>query len=798
MKKQTQFFIPEIPTIFTIFGATGDLMEHKIVPSLFFLYKQKRLPKHLKIFGFARREISNKDFRKKVFTILQEMNFVKQEKQAQKFLELFEYIKGDFADSKSFEKLGDKVKEIENEWKICVNKLYYLATPPNFIHDIVSNLKKTKLSDPCGGNFGWARIIVEKPIGYDKKSALELEKILSILKDEQIYRIDHYFGKEMVQGIFNFRFSNNFLEEDWNNKHIEKIEIKLLESVGAENRGNFYDKVGALRDVGQNHLLSVLALLTMDDPKDANAESVREMREKLLSQITIMNTEEIKQNTFRAQYEEYDKIVGVEKSSETETYFKLKLNIESLRWSDVPIFIESGKRVGPAKKEVVVTFKDRKPCIWCQPTGPAKNKVVFSFAPKQEINIEFWQRTPGFVDVLEKRNFNFLLYKRKSKFPYVEEYAKLFFDAIQGQQRWFLTKQEVFSQWEIVDPIVKAWRDREVSLHNYKPDDKEIINIADDFFLTNEKNFKKEIAIVGLGRMGGGLAQNLLEKGWKVVGYNKTSEVTKNLESVGLIGTVNVKEMVEKLTQPRIVWLMLPNGKPVDDTIFDKKTGLVNFLEKGDIIVDGGNSFFQDSIKREKALSKYGIHFLDAGVSGGPSGARKGACVMVGGDKKVFKYIEPLFKDMSLTNGYEFFSGSGAGHFVKMVHNGIEYGMMQAIGEGFNIMKKSSYKLDLQKVASVYNNGSVIESRLIGWLYDAFEIYGTGLNKISGKVDHTGEGAWTINTAKAMSLKAKVIEEALEFRKQSQESPDYAGQVVSALRGQFGQHSVEKIKTISK
>jgi len=512
----------------------------------------------------------------------------------------------------------------------------------------------------------------------------------------------------------------------------------------------------------------------------------------LLSQVTVMNTEEVVQNTFRAQYEGYDKIEGVEKNSETETYFKLKLNIESLRWSDVPIYIEAGKRLGPAKKEVVVTFKDREPCIWCQPTGPAKNKVIFSFTPSQEINIEFWQRQPGFEDVLEKRMFNFLLYKKKSKFPYVEEYAKLFFDAIQGQQRWFMTKQEVLLQWEIVDPIIKAWQERQVHLHTYQPETQEIIRVADDFFLTNEKNFKKEIAIMGLGRMGGGLAQNLLEKGWKVVGHNRTWEVTKKLESVGLIGAKEVKEMVEKLVYPRIVWLMLPNGKPVDEAIFDKKEGLVNFLEKGDIIIDGGNSYFKDSVVRSKKLQKYGIYFLDAGVSGGPSGARKGACVMVGGDKKVFKYTEPLFKDMSLTNGCEFFPGSGAGHFVKMIHNGIEYGMMQAIGEGFNIMKKSNYKLDLKKITSVYNNGSVIESRLIGWLYDAFEIYGTDLKKISGKVDSTGEGEWTVKIAEEMKLKTKVIKDSFEFRKQSQKNPDYAGQVVSALRGQFGKHDVEK------
>jgi len=180
---------------------------------------------------------------------------------------------------------------------------------------------------------------------------------------------------------------------------------------------------------------------------------------------------------------------------------------------------------------------------------------------------------------------------------------------------------------------------------------------------------------------------------------------------------------------------------------------------------------------------------MDTGVSGGPKGARFGASLMIGGDKKVFQKMEPLFSDIASVDGYRFFEGAGAGHFIKMVHNGIEYGMMQAIAEGFTILKKSKYELDFGKVADIYNHGSVIESRLIGWMKNALRLHGDDLKNVSGSVGHTGEGAWTIKTAKEMKIKAKVIEEALNFRIISEKKPDYTGKILSALREQFGGHN---------
>ncbi|OGH73999.1 MAG: 6-phosphogluconate dehydrogenase (decarboxylating) [Candidatus Magasanikbacteria bacterium RIFCSPHIGHO2_02_FULL_51_14] len=292
--------------------------------------------------------------------------------------------------------------------------------------------------------------------------------------------------------------------------------------------------------------------------------------------------------------------------------------------------------------------------------------------------------------------------------------------------------------------------------------------------------------------MGIAIARRLMDFGWTVHGYDISATITKKMTSENVIGAYSIPQLAEQLPRPRILWLMVPSGKPVDDILFDTKNGLASILSKGDVVIDGGNSFYKDSIRRAKKLKKRGILFLDCGVSGGPAGTRNGASLMVGGDKKTFDRVEPLFRDLAQEQGYQFFAGVGAGHFVKMIHNGIEYGMMQAIAEGFDILKKSAYKLDLSRVADVYNHGSVIESRLVGWLKDAFELHGENLTSISGSSAQTGEGAWTANTAKELDVRAKVIGEAVRFRRYSQEHPSYAGKIVSALRGQFGGHSVTK------
>ncbi|KKW07831.1 MAG: 6-phosphogluconate dehydrogenase, decarboxylating [Parcubacteria group bacterium GW2011_GWA2_49_16] len=298
---------------------------------------------------------------------------------------------------------------------------------------------------------------------------------------------------------------------------------------------------------------------------------------------------------------------------------------------------------------------------------------------------------------------------------------------------------------------------------------------------------KKQIGYVGLGKMGKGMAFRLLEKGWDVVAYNTSPAPVEELAGKGAIPAHSLVEVVRKLSTPRLVWLMVPH-KAVDSVL----TELVPLLEKGDTVIDGGNSFYKNSIRHAEELSEKGINFMDAGTSGGPSGAREGACTMVGGEKKNFDAYEGLFRDISVPNGFAYIGPAGAGHFVKMVHNGIEYGMMQAIGEGFEVLKKSSFDLNLSAVAELYNHQSVIESRLVGWMKGAFDVYGEDLAEISGKVSHSGEGLWTVETAKELGVPVPIIEGSLKFREDSQKNPSYTGQVVSALRNQFGGHEVKK------
>lgn len=293
--------------------------------------------------------------------------------------------------------------------------------------------------------------------------------------------------------------------------------------------------------------------------------------------------------------------------------------------------------------------------------------------------------------------------------------------------------------------------------------------------------------------MGGGLAQNLIDHKWKVVGYNRTPETTKELEKYGLTGAYSFEELVAKLPKPRVIFLVLTAGKANDEVLFGKD-GLEKYLEKGDIVIDGANSYYKQAQERSKKLDKRGIKFVDAGISGGPGGARNGACCMVGGDSQTFALIEPVFKDISIKDGYMHFDGVGAGHFVKMVHNGIEYGMMQSIAEGFEIMKKSPFHLNLIDVTEIYQHGSVVTSRLVGWLQDAFKKYGQDLEDVSGSVGYTGEGEWTAAAAREFKVPAKIIEESFKFRVTSQKKPSFTGKVLTGMRNMFGHHSIEKGK----
>jgi 6-phosphogluconate dehydrogenase len=295
--------------------------------------------------------------------------------------------------------------------------------------------------------------------------------------------------------------------------------------------------------------------------------------------------------------------------------------------------------------------------------------------------------------------------------------------------------------------------------------------------------------MIGLGRMGMNMARRLLGGGHDVVAFNRTRDKTDELAKEGAIGAYSLKEVVDKLEKPRSVWIMLPAGKPVEDTI----EALTELLEPGDTIIEGGNSYYKDDIRRAKELESAGISYLDAGVSGGIWGLKVGYCTMVGGPREKFDKLEPVFKTLAPEEGYLYCGPTGAGHFVKMVHNGIEYGMMQAYGEGFEILEASDYgpSLDYAEVSHLWNQGSVIRSWLLELAEDAFK-KDAHLEEITGHVDDSGEGRWTVQQAIDTAVPAPVITESLFARFRSRQDNSFSNRVLAALRREFGGHAVKK------
>lgn len=295
-----------------------------------------------------------------------------------------------------------------------------------------------------------------------------------------------------------------------------------------------------------------------------------------------------------------------------------------------------------------------------------------------------------------------------------------------------------------------------------------------------------KVGLIGLGKMGLNLGQNLLDNKHEVVAFDLNTVAVEEMSNYGAKGVSNLKDLIQSLEKPRILWIMVPHA--VVDSVLDEITPL---LDKGDIVIEAGNSHYKESIRRYDQLKEFGIHFMDVGTSGGMEGARNGACYMIGGDAEAWEIVEPIFRDTAVENGYLYAGKAGSGHFLKMVHNGIEYGMMAAIGEGFEVLEKSDFDYDYEKVARVWNNGSVIRSWLMDLTERAFS-KDAKLDEIRGVMHSSGEGKWTVETALDLQAATPVIAMSLLMRYRSLDDDTFTGKVVAALRNEFGGHAVEK------
>ena len=296
-----------------------------------------------------------------------------------------------------------------------------------------------------------------------------------------------------------------------------------------------------------------------------------------------------------------------------------------------------------------------------------------------------------------------------------------------------------------------------------------------------------QLGIIGLGRMGANMTERLLRGGHELITYDRSPEAIQRCVDKGALGAHSLADFVKQLTPPRVIWLMVPSGEPVDLTI---EQLLPNLLES-DIIIDGGNSHYKDSIRRAQKLKQLGIHFVDAGTSGGIWGLQEGYCLMIGGEKTIVDQLEPIFKTLAPADGFAHVGANGAGHFVKMVHNGIEYGMLQAYGEGFEMLKASPFEFDLGKISHLWNQGSVVRSWLLELAENAFQ-KDPQLSAIKGYVEDSGEGRWAVLEAVEREIPASILTLSLFARYASRQEDSFSAKVIAALRNEFGGHAVRK------
>ena len=457
--------VPRTPTILVIFGVTGDLSGRKLLPALFDLYLRAQLPETFRIVGMARR--TQEDAHEFMRASVTQKQHQRAPESLEAFLALVRYQQGDVADPDAYRLLGEALIAMDESLGACSNKLFYLAVPPELYETIFRNLADSGLTVPCGGRMGWTRVLVEKPFGKDLRTARELDKLLGLLfKEEQIFRIDHYLAKETLQNILAFRFSNMLFEPIWNRDYIERVEIDMRETKGVGGRGTFYESVGALRDVGQNHMLQMLALIAMENPEKLESAAIRAARRNLLACLKHIPAEEFSQFVRRGQYARYQEEAHVAPDSSVETYFRLTAFIENTRWRGVPFVLESGKCLPHDRTEIRVFFKQTRSCL-CPPDAQQhhQNVLTFHIQPDEGIGVVFWAKTPGFAMALEPKTLAFSYKQHAGAQQLPDAYGRILFDCIRGDQTLFASTEEVEASWKFITPILEHWQELPLRLY---------------------------------------------------------------------------------------------------------------------------------------------------------------------------------------------------------------------------------------------------------------------------------------------------------------------------------------------
>ena len=455
-----------LPTSIVIFGASGDLTQRKLVPSLFSLYRKKRMPKQFQIMGYGGTAFTDDQFRAHLEEGIKEFaSFEYTDEEWKDFASHLVYQQGSYAELADFKKLGDFLRNWE---KSSGNRIYYMATPPGVFPNIIDLLGQT---DQLAEHNGWRRVVIEKPFGIDLDSARQLnEQIHQTLNEKQIYRIDHYLGKETVQNILVTRFANTIFEPLWNRNYIDHVEITVAEQVGVEHRARFYDRVGVLRDMFQNHLLQLVTLVGMEPPVSFEATALRNEKVKVLSAIQPIKKESVARRTVLGQYKGYRDEEGVKPNSRTPTYAALKLQIDNWRWQGVPFYLRSGKCLKEKLSQITIEFKKPPHLLFPSAEGElTPNMLVLYLQPDEGIHWRFEAKVPDTVAKLRSVDMEFRYEDSFGKTNLPDAYERLLLDALTGEASLFTRADEVETAWALIDPIIEAWESQRKPPALYEP-----------------------------------------------------------------------------------------------------------------------------------------------------------------------------------------------------------------------------------------------------------------------------------------------------------------------------------------